>query len=256
MPICFIFVADNGCYQNSKEILEYWVILGMVGRTACCFPGVAEHLPAQGKKGINSFAFVLLNCISVCEFLISHASPSSWCQLMEVGQRRELEPAGANPSQQSCSGHSLHSDVGLDTPVIFLTAACVGVKLLQTIHVYFLKKKLLQTMFLPPLIVPQAEGYRSDWCWRQCSLWWQKGDSPVLSLKACGIWAVWLQQCSALQLKARPKGENNSSWLLQHFTPQWSSPVLRAGIWLKASKSETSFQLCRVAGGLPHTRTG
>lgn len=68
-----------------------------------------------------AFDFVLLNCIPACEFLASHPSPSSWYQLMEEQWRREWCRLGANSSQQSCSDHSLHRDVGLDTPVIFLT---------------------------------------------------------------------------------------------------------------------------------------
>lgn len=80
-----------------------------------------------------AFAFVFLNWLlsQPVNLLTSPPSPSQ-CQVVEVEWRREWpcgasEPAGADPSQQSCSGLSLPGDVG--TPVIFLTGGGVGVKL-------------------------------------------------------------------------------------------------------------------------------
>lgn len=75
--------------------VECQVLSGMFGRTAPCTSGVAEHLLAHGKWGMNSlfccacvhsFCFIKL-AVSLNQGILSHPilSPSQ-CQVVEVGR--------------------------------------------------------------------------------------------------------------------------------------------------------------------------
>lgn len=140
-------------------------LLSQSGSRGECLPKGSGQLIPHLAAPVHGFSCCFIKLYLCVNFVTSHPSPSS--QAMERG----VELAGAGPSQQSCSGHSVHRDLALAIPVPFLTGGCAGVKFLTTILGYFKKKNPNVVRCLSPHSIAQAEGCRSGWCW------W-----PVLSL--------------------------------------------------------------------------
>lgn len=135
--------------------------------------------------------FALLNYLYLDVWIFLHPSffppPSarSW---------RWMEAAGANPSQQHCSGPSLHGDVGLSSSS--QEDVLVWNSYTLIVYMFFLKTKLLQT-------VPPSTHHSSGWR-LQISLVLEAVLTLVL------LWNVTAPSCYFRQLVLQQLGCSNA----------------------------------------------